>query len=325
MQKGIIGKRKSKLTGIKIITFVLAFIPIAALLAIILSLVLNSRMAIHAGGWTLFSTRFDPTEIDPTKRSYGLLPAVWGTCLVVLVAMIIATPVSLFLAILANDFSVGFLGTIVRWALGLLSGIPPIIFAAMAPVFFELFIWPKFAGKGLSEPVLLKMAPYSALPLNGSTLLGGILLALLIIPFLAPLIDDAIKNVPSTFKEASFSLGANRWHTLIYVTLPSAISGISSALMLGILTAMGESVIVAFAIGFEVDKIPSPLFDILKRAAPLTSAVVGFSAGGFSPSSSGPLLTSIGNFAGLILLLVAFIILGISTYLQSRFKKRFIS
>ena len=137
--------------------------------------------------------------------------------------------------------------------------------------------------------------------------------------------DDAIKNVPYSLKEASFSLGADRWHTLMNVTLPSAISGISSALMLGILTAMGESMIVAFAIGFKVGRIPNPLFDILKSTAPLTTAIVGFSAGGFSPSPDGPLLTSIGKFAGLILTLVAFIILGISTYLQSRFKKRLMS
>ncbi len=95
--------------------------------------------------------------------------------------------------------------------------------------------------------------------------------------------------------------------------------------MMGILTAMGESVIVAFAVGFKLDSIPTPLFDILKRTAPLTTVIVGFSAGGFTPISNGPLLFSIGNFAGLMLLLVAFTILGISTYLQNRFKKRLIS
>ena len=252
-----------------------------------------------------------------------MMPAVWGTVLVVLVAMIIAGPVSLFLAVLANDFSFGFLGSAIRWMIGILSGIPPIIFAALTPVFFNFFIWPKFAGKGLTETVLLKMTQYNNLPLTGSTLLGGILLSLLIIPFLTPLLDDAIKNVPYSLKEASFSLGADRWHTLVNVTLPSAVSGISSALMLGVLTAMGEAVIVAFAIGFAIGKMPQPLFDILKRTAPLTTVIVGFSAGGFSPISNGALLTSIGNFAGLMLLLVAFVILGVSTYLQSRFKKRF--
>ena len=321
MQKSVIlEKRKSTLSGLKIVTFIMAFIPMAALVLIILNLVLNSRLAIHTAGWSLFSTTF-----DPAKGSYGLLPAIWGTFLVVLVAMIIAAPVALFLAILANDFSTGFLSTIVRWALGILSGIPPIIFAAMAPVFFSLFIWPKFAGKGLSEPDLLKMAPYSTLPLNGSTLLGGILLALLIIPFLAPLIDDAIKNVPLSLKEASFSLGANRWHTLMRVTLPAAISGISSALMLSLLTAMGESMIVAFAIGFQVNKIPGPLFDILKNAAPLTAAIVGFSAAGFTRVSSGPLLHSMGNFARSVLLAGSFHNLGISTYLQGKFRKRITS
>jgi len=320
MQKNtIINQRKSKLSGIKIITFVLALIPILALLAIILSLVLNSRLAIHTAGLSLFSTNYNPG----IGGSYGLMPAVWGTVLVVLVAMIIAAPVSLFLAVLANDFSFGFLGAIIRWMIGILSGIPPIIFAALTPVFFNFFIWPKFAGKGLTETILLKMTQYSNLPLNGSTLLGGILLSLLIIPFLTPLLDDAIKNVPYSLKEASFSLGADRWHTLVNVTLPSAVSGIGSALMLGVLTAMGEAVIVAFAIGFAIGKMPQPLFDILKRTAPLTTVIVGFSAGGFSPISNGALLTSIGNFAGLMLLMVAFVILGVSTYLQSRFKKRF--
>ena len=150
------------------------------------------------------------------------------------------------------------------------------------------------------------MVSYNTLPLDGSTLLGGILLALLIIPFLAPLLDDAVKSVPHSLKEASFSLGASRWHTLIRVTLPSAISGISSALMLGILTAVGESIIMAFAVGFQINTIPAPFFDILNRAAPLTTAIVRFSAGGFSRDSSNPLIQSIGYFAGLLLLLFSF-------------------
>ena len=319
MQKDVVlEKRKKTQSGLKIVTCILAFIPIAALLGIILNLLLKSGVAIHTAGWSLFSTTF-----YPAKGSYGLLPAIWGTFLVALVAMIIAAPVSLCLAFLANDFSIGFLSAVVRWALGVLSGIPPIIIAAMAPIIFELFIWPKFAGKGLPEPVLLKMAPYSALPLNGSTLLGGILLSLLVIPFLAPLIDDVIKNIPHTLKEASFSLGANRWHTLWSVTMPYSVSGLSSALMLGILTAIGESVIVAFTIGIGASHLPNPLFDILKSTGPLTTDIVEFAAGGFSPAANGQLLTSIGNFAGLMLLLVAFAILGISTYLQSGFKKRF--
>jgi len=313
-------QRKSIPSVIKIAAMILALIPVVALLAIITSLALNSSKAIKTAGWGLLTTTF-----NPAGGQYGLLPAMWGTFLVVLVAMVIAAPVSLFLAILANDFSIGFLGTIIRWTMGILSGIPPIIYAAMAPVFFVVFIGPKFAGAGLPEATILKMTQYSDLPINGSTLLGGILISLLLIPFLSPLLDDAIKNVPYSLKEASFSLGADRWHTLTHVILPAAVSGISSALMLGVLTGMGEAMIVAFAIGFEIGKIPQPLFDILKSTAPLTTVIVGFSAGGFSLDLSGPLLTSIGNFAGLVLLLLSFAILGVSTYLQSRFKNRFAS
>ena len=159
------------------------------------------------------------------------------------------------------------------------------------------------------------------LPYSNSTLLGGIMLSLLIIPFLAPLIDDAIKDVPHSLKEASMSLGASRWHTLKTVTLPYALSGITSACGLGILKAMGDVVIVGMVISFE-SSLPSPLFDILKSTATLTSTGAGFS-GGFTQGAANPLRNSAANFTGLLLLVLAFIILALIPVLQKKFKKRY--
>jgi phosphate transport system permease protein len=313
MQKQVtLGRRKS-IPGLKIVTFILAIIPVVALLLIILNLVMNSNLAINKEGWNLFSSSFNAQD------KFGLLPALWGTFIVTLIAMLIATPVSMMLAIIATEFSFGFVSTAVRWTIGILSGIPPIIYAMMSTTFIDLFIWSKFAGKGLSEASL---PPPTMLPLDGSSFLGGILLALLIIPIMAPLMDDAIQNVPHSLKEASLSLGANRWHTLTTVTLPSALSGISSAIQLGILTALGETIIVAYAIGFIADKLPTPLFDILQRVAPLTSTIAGISAGNFTRAEGSALQSSISNFIALLLLVMAFIILGIATYLQRRLKKR---
>ena len=314
MQKSFtVKKRNSSISTLKIITFILAMIPVVALLLIIVNLVARSMLAIDHQGWKLFSATFDG------QNTFGLLPALWGTFLVVILAMLIATPIAMMLAILSNDFTFGFMSTVVRWMNGVLSGIPPIIYAVMSIVFFRLFIWPKFAGEGIS---LAKLPPPSKLPLDGSTLLGGILLALLIIPLMAPLMDDAIQNVPGSLKEASLSLGANRWYTLTKITLPTAFSGITNAIMLGILTALGESMIVAYAIGFSSAKLPQPLFDILQRVAPLTSTIAGISAGNFSRAEGSALQLSVSNFIALLLMVIAFVVLGVATYIQRKFKTK---
>src|SRR5271157_5299985 len=125
---------KKSVPWLKIATFILAIIPLAALLLIILNLVLKSHLAVTTEGWKLFSTSFD------AQKNFGLLPALWGTFLVTLLAMLIATPIALMLAIIATDFSFGFVSNIVRWTIGVLSGIPPIIYAMMSATFVDLFI-----------------------------------------------------------------------------------------------------------------------------------------------------------------------------------------
>jgi phosphate transport system permease protein len=193
-----------------------------------------------------------------------------------------------------------------RALLGVLGGIPSIIYALMAVVFAQLFVIPKFTGAGIPGDQMPPPGMYwwtpGGLPYVTSTLLGGIMLSMLIIPFLAPLLDDAIRAVPHSLKEASLSLGVSRWQTLTMVTIPNAMSGIISACGLGSLKAMGDVVIVGMVVGFE-SSLPNPLFDILKSTAPLTSTGAGFS--------------------GLVLLVLAFGILALVAYLQRRYKKRF--
>jgi phosphate transport system permease protein len=306
------------------IFLILALIPVLALILITINLVAGSSTAIHIMGFKLFQTTFiaspEPPPVIPNLLHYGILPALWGTFLVVVLSIFIAFPVSLSFAILANDFSFGWMNTIIRGLIGFLSGIPPIIYAVMTSTFFLWFMWAKFAGKGLP---LEQLPPPDLLPSNAScTLLGGIMLALLIIPFMTPLLDDVIQNVPGTLKEASLALGTNRWHTLKAVTIPYALPGIISALILGILTALGEAIIVAYAIGFGSTNLPQPLFDVLERTAPLTSTIAGLSAGGLTRSQIiGPIGHSVASFMGLLLLLIAFVLLGISFYFQRKLRK----
>ena len=148
------------------------------------------------------------------------------------------------------------------------------------------------------------------------------MVGLFLIPFMTPLLDDALQGVPRSLREASLSLGANVWNTLKSVTIPYAFPGIMNALLLGILTALGESIIVWFCIGFGTSNLPHPQFDVLQRAAPLTSAIVGLLGGGSRATVVGPIGNSVASFAGLLLLIMAFAILALTFYLQGRIKKR---
>jgi phosphate transport system permease protein len=301
----------------KIVTSGIAVIPVAILLFIVGSLVSESLFAINGLGiGHLFSKEFSGVY-SSGMFMFGMLPAIWGTILVVAVALVIAFPSSLALAILSSECPIPAVGRWLRTLLGMLAGIPPVIYALMEVVFFTLFIRPKFTGFGLVP----EMLPHQRLPIDGSTLLAGILLALLIIPFMAPLMDDAMRNVPGTMREASTGVGASRWYTLRRIVIPWAIPGILSALAIGTLKAMGDVVIVGWITGWE-SKLPQPLFDIISKTAPLTSTGAGL-VGGFQPVTPVGFQESVAYFTGLLLLIMAFIILAFLTFLQQRFKMRF--
>ena len=92
---------------------------------------------------------------------------------------------------------------------------------------------------------------------NNSVLLAGIVLALLAIPFMAPLIEDALRNVPNEPKQASLALGAGRWYTLVHITLPHALAGIVSAVRLGVLKVLGDLMIALFVVGYAAPNFPN--------------------------------------------------------------------
>ena len=303
-----------------IVFLLLGVIPLLILTFIIFILIINSKLAVSTVGLgSLFSTQVSGVFSATNHNLYGLIPAIWGTILLLIVCMIIAIPVSLAMAVFASEFTLGFLGKGMRMILGILGGIPSVIYALMSVVFAQIFIIPKFCGTGIPADKL--PVPINTLPFNTSTLLGGIMLSMLIIPFLAPLYCDAIEDVPKSQKEASLGLGASRWYTLWNVTIPHALSGITSASTLGVLKAMGDVVIVGLVIGFG-SSLPNPLFDIFKATPPLSSAGAGF-MGGFTQSAASPLRNSVAYFTAFLLLFIAIIFLVLIPVFQKRFKRRF--
>lgn len=275
--------------------------------------------------------------------TFSLIPALWGTMLITAIAAMVALPVSLVLAIVAVDFPMGPIGRFVRPVIGILSGVPPVVYAVSVPVFVMAVMIPKFAGNmdfsafqnGGPAAIGANPAtwppddvPYSAggfpwdLTGPSSTLLGGLLVGLFLIPFVTPLFADALRDVPRAAREGSLALGANRTYTLRRVVLPRALPAIAGASTLAVLKAMGDAVIVLFAVGISA-AIPNPPFDVLERATSI-GAWGSNLIGSFDvlDQSCTPANCALGYTGALGLLLVAAVVVVLMTYLQARGRRR---
>ena len=326
------------------VSLALGLIPVVLFGMIVLMLLVNSAPVVSTPGIPaiLGSEYSSKYSAAPNSGLYGLLPALWGTVLIALVAVTVALPISLALAIVAVDFPIGPITRVVRPVVGILSGIPPIVYAISVPVFITVLMIPKFAANAnfsTFDPATIGAdpstwppsdVPYSAggfpWDLTGvanSTLLGGLLIALFLIPFVTPLFVDALRDVPRAAREASLALGANRTYTIRRVVLPRALPALMGAAMLAVLKALGDTLIVAFAVGWSADTIPQPLFDVLERTSSLAAQGAGqiLSVETLGASCT-PAECAVGYTSALMLLSFAGVVVVAITYLQARGRRR---
>lgn len=324
-------------------SLVLGLIPVVLFGGLVLMLLINSAPVIDDPGIAaLFGSEYSSKFSGQNQGLFGLLPALWGSVRIALLAVAIALPISLALAIVAVDFPMGPVSRLVGPLVGLLSGIPPIVYAISVPIFISLYMIPKFAANSTfstfdpeavgADPSTWPPAdvPYSAgsfpWDLTGvanSTLLGGILIALFLIPFVTPLFADALRDVPRAAREASLALGANRTYTLRRVVLPRALPAITGASMLAVLKALGDTLIVAFAVGWSAERIPQPLFDILERTSSLAAQGAGL-IGSFETLDTQclPAECAVGYSTALMLLALAGVMVVVISHLQARGRRR---
>lgn len=331
----------------RVVSLSLGIIPVLALVGIAGVVLARGLPAVsHLGLSELFSNKFS-SQYGTGENIYGLLPGIWGTVLVTIIAMGIAVPASLALALISTEFPLGILSKSVRLMLGVLGGIPSVVYALAAVVFVTSVMIPKFSA-GASAPHELpqqfvgtpqgSMAlPWGSTTDPNSTLLGGFLIALLVIPFLAPMVEDALRSVPAAQREASLALGTTRWHTLRRIILPYASPGLVSAMALASLKAMGDVMIAIFVIGFESPRLPQPLFDAFQSNPPLPAVGANLLGGIGGQGSCTQLVRStvVGSlrngefrcdaayFSAFLLMLVAFVVLIAAFYLQSRFRRKY--
>ena len=202
-------------------------------LAIFISLILNSFPSIKALGWKFFIGK----EWNPVLGVFGALPFIVGTVLTSFIALLLSIPFSFAISILLGEYyKKGILSSILNTTVELLSGIPSIIYG----------FWGLFVLVPIIRAFEIKMGIY---PYGVGIFTASIILAIMIIPYSASLGREVISLVPSDIKEAAYSLGATRFEVVRDIVLPYARSGISAGFLLSLGRALGETMAVTMVIG----------------------------------------------------------------------------
>ena len=211
------------------------------------SMAWGGRLAFETFGWRFISSR----EWDAVSGSFGALVPIYGTIVTSLLALLIAVPVSLGIALFLTDIAPRWLRGPIGIAIELLAAIPSIIYGMWGLFEFAPFMASR-VEPWLNEhlgPLPVVGALFSGPPIGIGLLTGSIVLGIMIIPFIAAVARDVFNAVPPTLKEAAVALGSTRWEILSRVTLPYARSAIIGAVFLGLGRALGETMAVTFVLG----------------------------------------------------------------------------
>jgi phosphate transport system permease protein len=244
----------------------------------------------------LTDTVWTPLFANPR---YGILPLLSGTLLSTLVALCVAGPLGLVAAVYLSEFATSRVRETVKPMLELLSGVPTVVYGFFALLFVT--------------PLLQTFIP--GLP-GFNILSAGIVMGIMIIPYIASLSEDAMRAVPNALRDGSLALGATRLETAFRVVLPAAISGVAAAFVLGISRAVGETMVVAIAAGQQ----PNLTFDPREPAATITAYIVQVALGDLPHGSIGYQTIFA---AGLTLLLITLVFNVLAFWLRARFREAY--
>ena len=230
---------------------------------------------------------------------YGIAPLVAGTLTTTLVALIVAVPLGTTIAIYLSEFAPAQIRETVKPVLELLGAVPTVVFG-----YFALT---------MVTPALQKLMP----ELPGFNMLSaGLVIGLMIVPYISSVSEDAMRSVPRYMREGSYAMGATRLQTAVRVVVPGAFSGLAAAFILGISRAVGETMVVAIAAGMQ----PNLTFDPREPAATITAYIVQVSLGDLPHGSIG--YQSI-FAAGLVLMGITLIFNVIGFSLTRRFREAY--
>jgi phosphate transport system permease protein len=278
---------------------------------VILSLISGSLPALHAFGLNfLVEERWNPV----TER-FGALAPIYGTLVTSFIAMFIAVPLGLLIAVFLTELCPPLLRRPIGIAIELLAGIPSIIYGI-----WGLFVFAPFLQDTL-QPFLIAAfgnipvlsALFAGPPYGIGMLTAGLILAIMVLPFVTSISRDVFEAVPPVLKEAAYGIGCTTWEVVRYVVLPYTRVGVIGGVMLGLGRALGETMAVTFVIG-NAHKVSASLL------APGTT-ISATIANEFT-EAVGDLYTSALIALGLILFVITFIVLAIARYMLMRIERR---
>ncbi len=288
-----------------------ALFVLVVLGGVIVSLFLGALPALREFGFGFLTAQ----SWNPVTEKFGALAPIYGTILTSLIAMLIAVPFGLMIAMFLTELCPMWLRRPIGIAIELLAGIPSIIYGI-----WGLFVFAPFIQQYIQPPVIAAFENVPGLsilfagpPFGIGVLTAGLILAIMVLPFITSISRDVFDAVPPVLKEAAYGLGWTQWEVWRYVVLPFTRIGVIGGVMLGLGRALGETMAVTFVIG-NAHRISPSLF------APGTT-ISATIANEFT-EAVGDLYTSSLIALGLILFVITFIVLAIARYLLLRIERR---
>ena len=288
-----------------------AILTLGLLFGILASLVVGAWPAITEYGLGFLTS----TTWDPVKNEYGGLVMIYGTLATSIIALLIAVPVSFGIALFLTELSPSWLKRPLGTAIELLAAVPSIVYGMWGLMVFSpiLATYVQQPLQSLFKGVPLLGALVSGPPVGIGILSAGIILAIMIIPFIASVMRDVFDVTPPLLKESAYGLGATTWEVISKVVLPYTKTGVIGGIMLGLGRALGETMAVTFVIG-NMNQLNS--LSLFEAANSITSAL----ANEFAEAGEGLHQASL-IYLGLVLFFITFVVLSMSKLLLTRLKK----
>ncbi|WP_241573795.1 phosphate ABC transporter permease PstC [Rosenbergiella nectarea] len=289
-----------------------ALIVLLMLGGIIVSLMISSWPSLHQFGFSFLWTK----AWDAPNEQFGALVPIYGTLVTSAIALLIAVPVSFGIALFLTELSPAWLRRPLGTAIELLAAIPSIVYGmwglfVFAPLFAEYFQTP-VADLLSSVPILGSL--FSGPAFGIGILAAGIILAVMIIPYIASVMRDVFEQTPVMMKESAYGIGCTTWEVIWRIVLPFTKNGVIGGVMLGLGRALGETMAVTFIIGntYQLDSA-----SLYMPGNSITSAL----ANEFAEAGSGLHISALMEL-GLILFVITFIVLAISRLMVMRLARK---
>ncbi len=306
-----LGRLRLSDTLFRILTLSAALAVLALLAGVILALLVGAMPALST-----FGVQFLTTEVwNPVTDEFGGIAPIYGTIVTSIIAMSIAVPIGLMIALFLTELCPPLLRRPIGITIELLAGIPSIIYGiwglfVFAP-FLQQYVQPLLIATFGNVPVLSIL--FAGPPYGIGVLTAGMILAIMVLPFISSISRDVFEAVPPVLKEAAFGMGCTTWEVFRHVVVPYTRVGVIGGVMLALGRALGETMAVTFVIG-NAHRVSG---SILAPGTTISATI----ANEFT-EAVGDLYTSALIALGLVLFVITFIVLAAARYMLARIERR---